>query len=152
MTAKTQTAVAGTPEPEGKVTHRPGKCVITRRRFLLTSGLATATVMVTLNSGTPFAQEVPGVVATYPRKLIAQLSALKPDEPLDFDTLQPHGCFIGSAAVIILSQHDSARKAALNAMRFFEHFGHGIAPGKLSLESGKHRGLPHCLGGFETAI
>ena len=43
------------------------------------------------------------------------------DEPLDFDTLQPHGCFIGSAAVIILSDQDSARDAALNAMRFFEH-------------------------------
>src|SRR6266705_2803319 len=41
------------------------------------------------------------------------------DIPLDFDTLQPHGCFIGSAAVIILSQHDRARAAALNLMRFF---------------------------------
>jgi formate dehydrogenase beta subunit len=41
--------------------------------------------------------------------------------PLDFDTLQPHGCFIGSAAVIVLSQHDTARNAALNMMRFFEH-------------------------------
>ena len=41
--------------------------------------------------------------------------------PLDFDTLQPYGCFIGSAAVIVLSQHDSARDAALNMMRFFEH-------------------------------
>ncbi len=41
------------------------------------------------------------------------------DVPLDFDTLQPHGCFIGSAAVIILSQHDRARDAALNLMRFF---------------------------------
>ena len=39
--------------------------------------------------------------------------------PLDFDTLQPYGCFIGSAAVIVLSQHDRARDAALNAMRFF---------------------------------
>jgi formate dehydrogenase len=39
--------------------------------------------------------------------------------PLDFDTLQPYGSFIGSAAVIVLSQHDSARDAALNAMRFF---------------------------------
>src|SRR5574343_1397534 len=39
--------------------------------------------------------------------------------PLDFDTLQPHGGFIGSAAVIVLSQHDRARDAALNAMRFF---------------------------------
>src|SRR6266487_698057 len=41
------------------------------------------------------------------------------DVPLDFDTLQPHGCFIGSAAVIILSRHDRARDAALNLMRFF---------------------------------
>jgi formate dehydrogenase len=41
--------------------------------------------------------------------------------PLDFDTLQPYGCFIGSAAVIVLSQHDKARDAALNLMRFFEH-------------------------------
>ena len=39
--------------------------------------------------------------------------------PLDFDTLQPYGCFIGSAAVVVLSQHDRARDAALNAMRFF---------------------------------
>jgi formate dehydrogenase beta subunit len=41
------------------------------------------------------------------------------DIPLDFDTLQPYGCFIGSAAVIVLSQHDRARDAALNLMRFF---------------------------------
>ncbi len=41
--------------------------------------------------------------------------------PLDFDTLQPHGCFIGSAAVMVLSQADRARDAALNVMRFFEH-------------------------------
>jgi formate dehydrogenase beta subunit len=41
--------------------------------------------------------------------------------PLDFDTLQPYGCFIGSAAVIVLSQHDKARDAALNMMRFFAH-------------------------------
>jgi formate dehydrogenase len=41
------------------------------------------------------------------------------DVPLDFDTLQPYGCFIGSAAVIILSKHDRARDAALNLMRFF---------------------------------
>ena len=43
------------------------------------------------------------------------------DVPLDFDTLQPHGGFIGSAAVIVLSQQDSARDAALNMMRFFAH-------------------------------
>ena len=49
------------------------------------------------------------------------LPARLADVPLDFDTLQEHGCFIGSAAIIVLSQHDSARAAALNAMRFFAH-------------------------------
>lgn len=49
------------------------------------------------------------------------LPARLADVPLDFDTLQPHGCFIGSAAVIVLSQHDRARDAALNVMRFFAH-------------------------------
>ncbi|MDD5031197.1 MAG: NADH-ubiquinone oxidoreductase-F iron-sulfur binding region domain-containing protein [Rhodoferax sp.] len=39
--------------------------------------------------------------------------------PLDFDTLQPYGCFIGSGAVVVLGQHDQARDAALNAMQFF---------------------------------
>ncbi|HMB75506.1 MAG TPA: NADH-ubiquinone oxidoreductase-F iron-sulfur binding region domain-containing protein, partial [Kiloniellaceae bacterium] len=42
------------------------------------------------------------------------------DVPLDFDTLQPHGSFIGSAAVVVLSDKDSARAAALNMLRFFE--------------------------------
>jgi formate dehydrogenase len=41
--------------------------------------------------------------------------------PLDFDTLNEHGCFIGSAAVIVFSEADSAREIALNAMQFFEH-------------------------------
>jgi NADH:ubiquinone oxidoreductase subunit F (NADH-binding)/NADH:ubiquinone oxidoreductase subunit E len=41
--------------------------------------------------------------------------------PLDFDTLQPHGCFIGSAGVTVLSDHDSAVGAARNLMRFFKH-------------------------------
>lgn len=49
------------------------------------------------------------------------LPARMNDIPLDFDTLQPYGCFIGSAAVMVLSQHDRARDAALNVMRFFEH-------------------------------
>jgi NADH:ubiquinone oxidoreductase subunit F (NADH-binding)/NADH:ubiquinone oxidoreductase subunit E len=49
------------------------------------------------------------------------LPASLADVPLDFDTLQPHGCFIGSAAIIVLGQEDSARDAALNMMRFFAH-------------------------------
>src|SRR5689334_13715188 len=47
------------------------------------------------------------------------LPASLADVPLDFDTLQPYGCFIGSAAVVVLSQHDRARDAALNLMEFF---------------------------------
>ncbi len=48
------------------------------------------------------------------------LPASKGDIPLDFDTLQPHGCFIGSAAIVILSQHDQAAAAAKNLMKFFK--------------------------------
>lgn len=48
------------------------------------------------------------------------LPARLADVPLDFDTLQPHGAFIGSAAIIVLSQHDRAVDAARNLMRFFE--------------------------------
>jgi formate dehydrogenase len=39
--------------------------------------------------------------------------------PLDFDTLQPHGTFIGSAAVVVLSDKDCMREAALNMLEFF---------------------------------
>jgi len=42
------------------------------------------------------------------------------DVPLDFDTLQPHGSFIGSAAVVILSDKDKASAAARNLMKFFK--------------------------------
>ncbi|MBC7140277.1 MAG: NAD(P)H-dependent oxidoreductase subunit E [Defluviimonas sp.] len=48
------------------------------------------------------------------------LPATLNDVPLDFDTLQPHGSFIGSAAVVVLSDQDRARDAALNILRFFE--------------------------------
>ena len=43
------------------------------------------------------------------------------DIPLDFDTLQEYGCFIGSAAVVVLSDQDSAKQAALTSMKFFAH-------------------------------
>lgn len=49
------------------------------------------------------------------------LPASMGDIPLDFDTLQPYGCFIGSAAVVVLSDHDTAVEAARNTMRFFAH-------------------------------
>ncbi|MEH6436524.1 NAD(P)H-dependent oxidoreductase subunit E [Massilia sp. DD77] len=48
------------------------------------------------------------------------LPASMGDIPLDFDTLQPYGCFIGSAAVVVLSQHDSAVAAARNILAFFK--------------------------------
>jgi len=53
------------------------------------------------------------------------LPAALADLPLDFDTLAEHGCFVGSMAVIVLTESDThrdlARDAALNLMRFFEH-------------------------------
>jgi len=49
------------------------------------------------------------------------LPATMNDIPLDFDTLQPFGCFIGSAAVMVFGDKDKARDMALNVMRFFEH-------------------------------
>jgi formate dehydrogenase len=48
------------------------------------------------------------------------LPAAMDDIPLDFGTLEKYGCFIGSAAIVILSQQDSVKGAALNLMRFFE--------------------------------
>ncbi|HTB00644.1 MAG TPA: NADH-ubiquinone oxidoreductase-F iron-sulfur binding region domain-containing protein [Bradyrhizobium sp.] len=48
------------------------------------------------------------------------LPASMDDIPLDFGTLEKYGCFIGSAAVIILSEQDSVKGAALNLMKFFE--------------------------------
>ncbi len=48
------------------------------------------------------------------------LPASMSDIPMDFDTLQPYGTFIGSAAVVVLSENDSAKAAALNMLRFFE--------------------------------
>jgi NADH:ubiquinone oxidoreductase subunit F (NADH-binding)/NADH:ubiquinone oxidoreductase subunit E len=47
------------------------------------------------------------------------LPASKADVPLDFDTLNEYGCFIGSAAIVVLSNHDSAAGVARNLMKFF---------------------------------
>ena len=48
------------------------------------------------------------------------LPASMGDIPLDFDTLNQYGCFIGSAAVVVFSDQDSAKDLAINAMKFFE--------------------------------
>ncbi len=58
-------------------------CLINRRSFLLTGGIATTVIMVGI-PGLPQAQ-TPAVVATYPRKFIARLSELVVDEPFDFE-------------------------------------------------------------------
>src|SRR5687768_16864291 len=47
------------------------------------------------------------------------LPASKADVPLDFDTLNEYGCFIGSAAIVVLSNQDTAAAAARNVMKFF---------------------------------
>ena len=48
------------------------------------------------------------------------LPASMGDEPLDFGTLEKYGCFVGSHAVVILSDKDDMKTVALNLMRFFE--------------------------------
>jgi len=47
------------------------------------------------------------------------LPASKADVPLDFDTLNEYGCFIGSAAIVVFSNHDTAAGTARNLMKFF---------------------------------
>jgi len=75
-----------------------GKCLISRRGFLLTSGAATSVVMLNL-SGTDGAQaKTPAVVATYPRKFITKLSALAVDKPMDF-TYPDEGAYAESMIV-----------------------------------------------------
>ncbi|MBX9924852.1 MAG: SLBB domain-containing protein, partial [Hyphomicrobiaceae bacterium] len=49
------------------------------------------------------------------------LPASMADIPLDFGQLEKHGCFVGSHAVVILSDKDDLKAVALNLMRFFEH-------------------------------
>ncbi len=47
------------------------------------------------------------------------LPASVSEAPLDFGTLQEYGCFIGSAAVVVFSEHDNMKEVALNLMQFF---------------------------------
>ncbi len=58
-----------------------GKCVMSRRQFLLTSGVSSAVVMLSPLPGMAATQ---AMVATYKKKLIAKLSDLKQDKPIDF--------------------------------------------------------------------
>jgi len=48
------------------------------------------------------------------------LPASMADLPLDFGTLEPYGCFVGSHAVVVLSDRDDIKAVALNLMKFFE--------------------------------
>ena len=84
MTIDTQAPEFDAPQLPSKKDHPPGKCLISRRKMLFSSALATATVMVAVNAG-PAAAKVPATVATYPRKKIAKLSELKTDKPIGFE-------------------------------------------------------------------
>ncbi len=61
------------------------RCTINRRQFLFASGATAFTVMVTVPGGPGKAEQVPALVSTYPRKLIAKLSDLQQDVPVDFE-------------------------------------------------------------------
>jgi len=61
------------------------------------------------------------------------------DIPLDFDTLTPYGCFIGSAAIVVLSDQDRAAAAARNLMQFFAHESCGqCTPCRVGTEKALH--------------
>jgi len=78
----TRDELAGKKEIAKEIGH---KCLVSRRSFLVGSGAATVTVMVTMNAGTADAKRVPAQITTYPRKLIGRMSRLKQDKPLDFN-------------------------------------------------------------------
>ena len=84
MKNRTQSRKTERPKLPSKKGHPAGKCLMARRKFLLSSGVVSATVMVTVSSGGATSQ-VPALVATYPRKLIGRLSALVTDEPSGFE-------------------------------------------------------------------
>lgn len=79
--AKIRAAINGENDEAKKAGTRP--CLMNRRQFLLTGGIATTVVMVGI-PGTPEAQ-TPAAVATYPRKFITKLNVLAVDEPFDFE-------------------------------------------------------------------
>lgn len=84
MSNQTQTSETGLSQLPSKKDHPAGKCLMSRRKFLLASGVATSTVMVAMNTGGA-AAKIPAVVTTYPRKKIGTLSALKTDTPMPFE-------------------------------------------------------------------
>ncbi len=82
MKMETQTKLDLAPT-EGEVTKSEkghGKCLMSRRDFLFASGVST----VAMVSAGPGMAQIPAMVATYPRKLVAKLSQLKADTPIDF--------------------------------------------------------------------
>jgi formate dehydrogenase len=67
------------------------------------------------------------------------LPASMADEPLDFGTLEKYGCFVGSHAVVILSEKDDMKAVALNLMRFFEDESCGqCTPCRVGTEKAAH--------------
>jgi arsenite oxidase small subunit len=84
MKSQTQVPENGISQMPSKQDHPAGKCLMSRRNFLLSSGVATSTVMVSMNTGMA-ATKVPAMVANYPRKKIGKLSALKTDKPVAFE-------------------------------------------------------------------
>ena len=75
------------------------------------------------------------------------LPASMDDIPLDFGTLEKYGCFIGSAAVVVLSDQDDVKAAALNLMRFFEDESCGqCTPCRVGTAEGAHADAAPGLG------
>ena len=99
MQARPISRTIAEPDSAAVPDHKPGQCLMNRRSFLFTSGLTTAaTVMVALTPGAAEADKVPALVATYPRRLVAKISDLKPDKPINF-TYPDEGAYAESMIV-----------------------------------------------------
>jgi formate dehydrogenase beta subunit len=67
------------------------------------------------------------------------LPASMADIPLDFGTLEKYGCFVGSHAVVILSDKDDMKAVALNLIKFFEDESCGqCTPCRVGTEKAAH--------------
>lgn len=102
MTDQIEKLHADAPPLPSKEDHPAGTCLMSRRDFLLTSGAASTTIMVTMNMGTSEAK-VPAMVATYARKKIAKISQLKTDQPVEF-TYPDEGAYSQSMLVKLGTQ------------------------------------------------
>jgi len=118
MTQHNQTPSFDASAMPSKKDHPAGTCLMSRRDFLLTSGAATTTIMVTVNMGSAEAK-VPAMMSTYPRKKVANLSQLKVDLPIEFE--YPDGGAFAQSMLVKLGQEAGGGIGPMRDVVSFNH-------------------------------